>query len=170
MARRKITKTNDLGDLASRSSDLPDLTDQQLAFVRGICSGLKASDAYRRAYDCSNMAASTIWANSSTLRADKKVAAWIAAAREAHLDQTVCTKENHLDELARLKEIAVKTGNVGAAVQAEQLRGKVQGHYIERLELDISSEPTAALDQISKLAPDLARKLAEEHGFSTTEH
>jgi hypothetical protein len=167
MARRKITKTSDLADLAS---DLPDLTDQQMTFVRGLLEGLTGTEAYRRAYGCEGWASNSIWCSASKLRADAKVQQWLSAARIAELGNTKVTLDQHVRRLDRLQELAIKTGNLGAAVQTEQLIGKVQGHYIERLELDISSEPTAALDQISKLAPDLARKLAEEHGFSTTEH
>ena len=34
---------------------LPDLTEKQLNFVLGIQKGLSKSDAYRQAYDCTNM-------------------------------------------------------------------------------------------------------------------
>ena len=34
---------------------LPDLTEKQMNFVLGIQKGLSKSDAYRQAYDCTNM-------------------------------------------------------------------------------------------------------------------
>lgn len=168
MARRKVTKPNDLADL---SGDLPDLTDQQMNFVRGILEGLTGADAYRRAYDCSSMQQNTIWAAASRLRNDREVDAWLYAARQAHLGSQVVTKENHLAELERLKAIAVRTGNVGAAVQAEQLRGKVQGHYIERFEIDMPADPNAYLEELARIAPELSKRLKDdEQPASQTEH
>src|SRR5690348_1219443 len=121
--RRKISDVKELAD------ELPDLTEQQMRFVEGILSGKKASDAYRAAYDCSTMLNSSVWALASRLRSNVNVASWIAAARKAGLGAATVTLSDHVTELERLKEIALQTGNVGAAVQAEQLRGKAMGHY-----------------------------------------
>jgi hypothetical protein len=162
MPRRKIT---DLPDL-SAAKDLPDLTEQQQDFVRGILAGLTATDAYRKAYDTSSMADRTIWAEASRLRSSPTVSAWVAAAREAHLGTAVLTKDAHLQELDRLKELALKSGNLGAAVQAEQLRGKVAGHHIDKVQ-DVTDQfdPVRTLREIAATAPDLAASLAAEHGI-----
>lgn len=162
MARRKITEGVEPLD----ASDLPDLTPQQLKFVEGILAGKTASDAYRAAYDCSNSGRNTVWVESSRLRSHPNVALWLAAARKAHLGTAVLTKDMHLQELERLREIALDSGNVGAAVQAEQIRGKVAGHHIERIQ-DVTDEldPVATLRQIEKINPDLAASLAAQHGI-----
>lgn len=159
--RRKISNKQ-LNDIAA---DLPDLTEQQRKFVEGVLMGKKSSDAYRAAYDCSGSQKNTIWANASRLANDANVSAWIAAARKAHEGNAVVTLENHLNELERLKEIALETGNVGAAVQAEQLRGKVAGHYTERLDLHID-DPLQSLREIAAFAPELAAKLAKEQNIA----
>ena len=59
------------------------------------------------------------------------------------------------DEGYRLRKLAESTGNVGAAVQAEQLRGKVEGHYIEKHQ-DVGEVPEdqALLDAIETLLGD----------------
>lgn len=166
MARRKITDGNAMPD----ASGLPELTGQQMAFVRLILEGKNATDAYRMSYDVSTMQTETIWVAASKLRNDDKVSIWIAAARTACLGSATVTLSGHLQELERLKEIAVATGNVGAAVQAEQLRGKASGHYVERFEdLTAISDPMATLDQLAMLSPDIARKLADDHGVAWTE-
>lgn len=156
MARRKITEAEDHPD------ELPDLTDNQRKFVEGLLGGKSASDAYRAAYDTSNCADSTVWAEASRLRADHKVAAWLSAARKAGLGRATVTLEGHISELERLREIAIDTGNVGAAVQAEQLRGKASGHYSENINLRLD-EPTSLLDEIRKLSPELADQLQGQH-------
>jgi hypothetical protein len=162
MARRKINKNPAIAGEAER---LPELTPQQLEFVNGLLAGKTASDAYRAAYDCSQMQASTVWANASKLRTHTKVATWLRAARVAHLGSATLTLETHLRELERLRELALKTGNIGAAVQAEQLRGKAAGHYVEQY-ADVSHDPIATLDELAKHDPDLARRLADAHGIT----
>lgn len=145
------------------AADLPDLTAQQMKFVEGLLAGKSASDAYRAAYDCSNSLDSSVWALASRLRADVKVASWLSAARQAHLGSGTVTLEGHIRELERLREIALETGNVGAAVQAEQLRGKAQGHYVEKMDLNVHDSDNL-LDQIRQLSPELAAQLeATQH-------
>ncbi len=155
--RRKITEVEQLAD------ELPDLTEQQMRFVESVLAGKRASDAYRAAYDCSNMQPATIWAAASRLRNLSKVQLWISAARKAGLGPTSVTLADHINELERLKEIALDTGNVGAAVQAEQLRGKAMGHYTEKLDVtvtDIADE----LRELQKISPELARAYAADRG------
>lgn len=155
--RRKITAIEG-------GADLPDLTDNQRKFVEGILAGKTASDAYRGAYDCSNSRDASIWAAASAMRANTNVAIWLAAARKAGLGHTVVTLSGHIAELERLREIAIESGNVGAAVQAEQLRGKAQGHYVERLEVS-AADPLETLRQIASVSPALAAQLAAAQGI-----
>jgi hypothetical protein len=67
MARRKITTDS---AIAAAAEELPDLTGQQMKFVEGLLAGKTGTDAYRAAYDCSNMLSTTVTANASRLRAD----------------------------------------------------------------------------------------------------
>lgn len=154
--RRKITGGS------KAESDLPELTENQMMFVKGILDGKSGSDAYRGAYDCTNSKPETIWASASRLRHDAKVEAWLEAAKEAELASAKRTLDQHIQRLDRLQAIALRTGNVGAAVQAEQLIGKASGHYTESLNVNIS-EPMDILEEIRKLAPDFAEILAAKH-------
>lgn len=159
MTQQKKTDAFEIGNLE-------DLTPKQLGFVRGILDGKTASDAYRSAYDCSDMMQETIWAEASRLRHDPKVAAWLTAARTANLGSITVTLGGHLQELERLKEIAIQTGNVGAAVNAEVSRGKAAGHYVEKIQ-DVTRENDVAttLKEIAAVSPDLAQQLASQHGI-----
>lgn len=147
------------------SDDLPPLTAKQNKFVEGILSGKTASDAYRSAYDCSNSQLATIWARASELRANSNVAAWLSSARKAGLGRAVVTLEGHVAELERLREIALDTGNVGAAVQAEQLRGKASGHYTDNIRI-VDGDPANMLKEIASLSPALAAQLAKDNGIA----
>lgn len=162
MSQRKITQGVD-------ASELPELTGQQREFVRHILAGKTASDAYRAAYDASNMLPNSVWCEASKLRSNASVAQWLSAARQAHLGTAVITKDQHLQELERLREIALASGNVGAAVLAETTRGKVAGHHIERIE-DVTqrTDPIATLKEIAIINPDLAAALAQQEGIPWT--
>jgi hypothetical protein len=161
MAQRKKTEP-----IKNQFSDLPELTAKQMNFVKGLLEGKTASDAYRAAYDCSEMQPATIWAAASRLRSDDKVSAWLDASRIAELGSSTITLEQHIRRLDALKTIAVGTGNVGAAVQAEQLIGKAMGHYVEKFEDVTRSDPLAALEELARIAPDAAKALAQEHNIS----
>ena len=162
--RRKISDKalNDAAD------GLPDLTEQQRKFVEGVLTGKTLIDSYRAAYDCSNMLPNSIWCEASKLRSHTKIAQWVAAATKAHFGLTSRTREQHIAKLAELGAIAVETGNVGAAVQAEQLIGKVEGHYTERLDVNIT-DPLQTLREIAQFAPELAAKLAADQGIEWQE-
>ena len=162
MARRKITEPEELPDAA----DLPALTGKQMRFVRGILDGKNATDAYRAAYDVANMATETIWVEASKLRNSPKVSTWIITARKACLGASKLTLEGHLQELERLKELAMGAGNYGAAVQAEQLRGKATGFYVEQVRDLTEHDPISTLNQLAQLSPELAKRLAEDHGIT----
>lgn len=169
MPRRKLSKIDDLP-----KADLPSLSDQQMEWVRHRLAGKTASDAYRQSYDCSNMADRTVWAEASRINTDPDVAAWLAAAREACLGTASVTLASHVQELERLKEIALKTGNVGAAVAAEQSRGKASGLYVERFENVTPRDPMEILEELAASSPAVAEAMAAELGVelpvSRTEH
>lgn len=162
MARRKITEGE------TPDEELPDLTPQQMKFVEGIASGKTASDALRAAYDTSNYSQNAIWVDASRLKANPKVRLWLDALQAAGMSRISCSREEHLAELERLRNKAERTGNMGAAVQAEQLRGKVAGHYVDRIQ-EVPAEagnPHDTLDQIAaEQGHDVAMRFAEAAGI-----
>ena len=158
MPRRQIT------DVPTGADELPDLTPNQREFVRLRLAGKTGADAYRGAYDVSGMNDRTIWVEASRVSANPKVSLWLSAARQAHLGTAVLTRDAHIAELDRLKEIALASGNVGAAVKAEELRGKVAGHQVERVQ-EVPHDPADTLRHIAEHQPDLAAQLAQAHGI-----
>lgn len=143
---------------------LPELTERQMEFVRLILDGKGVSEAYRLAYNTENMAPNTIWGAASRLHADTGVAAWLSAARQACLGTHVVTLRDHQNQLERLREAAMATGNYGAAVQAELARGKVAGHHIDRIQ-EVPADPHDTLKALAITAPDLAAQLAAAAGI-----
>lgn len=143
---------------------LPPLTPKQMKFVEGRLNGLSASDAYRAAYDVAGMNPNTLWSSASRLNTDPKVAAWLSAARKAHLGSAVVTQDSHLRELERLREIALDAGDIKGAVGAEIHRGKVAGLYVERSE-HIINNPAAILAEIANIDPVVAKRLAGRYAI-----
>lgn len=176
MARRKLTQ--DKPETAANEPKaamrldpelaLPELTAKQMKFCERVLAGDNLSDAYRAAYDAENMSSPAIWVAASRLRGSTKLALWLDAARSETLTDHSCTLLAHLKELERLKSIAIRTGNVGAAVQAEQLRGKVAGHYVERHENVTVRDPAAVLRDIAKIDSRLAQAYAKRHNLTYT--
>lgn len=56
----------------------------------------------------------------------------IATARKPVIEEAQVTLEGHLKMLATLRDSALKAGQHGPAVKAEEARGKVAGFYVER--------------------------------------
>lgn len=145
-------------------TDLPPLTHKQMKFVEALLKGLTGADAYREAYDCSGSADPTIWARASELRADSRVAVWLSAARQAHLGSAILTRENHMRELERLRELAIDQKDVKTALGAEVQRGHVAGLRVDRSEITINN-PAAILSEIGRINPDIAQRIAETYAI-----
>jgi|TARA_R110002020_G_scaffold427431_1_gene636802 hypothetical protein len=60
------------------------------------------------------------------------VAKYIGELKEERLKKFEVNYENHIAELARLREAALKKGSFSSAVNAEANRGKAAGLYIDR--------------------------------------
>lgn len=147
--------------------ELPALTEQQQEFVRQRLAGKTATDAYKASYSTADMLPRTVWAEASRLNTHPDITAWLSAARQAHLGTAVLTREGHMNELERLREIAIASGNVGAAVQAEQLRGKVAGHQVDRVaDVTADLDPFDALRAIARdMGEDVAKQAAAKSGL-----
>lgn len=136
-----------------------------MTFVRGLLAGKTGIDAYRAAYSCEHWTANAIMVEASRLRVHPKISLWLSAARQAHLGTAILTREAHLAELERLKELALASGNLGAAIVAEQTRGKVAGHHVEQVRDVTQYDPAHTLNEIASASPELAQMLAQQHGI-----
>ena len=67
--------------------------------------------------------------------------------------RTLVDRESHLMELAKLRDKAVETGQIGSAVTAEHYRGKVANLYKDRLEVSEDTKDTSSdiMDRIRSL-------------------
>ena len=132
------------------------LTAKQIKFVEEVSEGSSQSNAYRKAYETSQMAPKTVWEESSRLRRHPKVAARIIEleAEKAHRQriQALSREERILKEL---EAVAFGEGPVSAKLKAIELLGKNLGLFtpkevpeVERSEDEITKALSEKLQRI----------------------
>lgn len=101
--------------------------------------GMNKSDAYRLAYDASNMKDETINVKACELEKDGKVTVRIDYLRsnltKDITDKLVYTAIDSFKELERLKGLStgMEKPDMKAAIKAEELRGKLANLYTEQI-------------------------------------
>lgn len=117
-----------------------DLTPQQHKFARLVASGMKATPAYREAYDVKpKVRENWVYVESCRLRQHPKVAQRIAELQGKLDDQVGPTLREHMDRLDEIGNAAAKLGDMGTAARCESNRGKAVGHYDGRGEGKITA-------------------------------
>ena len=127
------------------------LTPKREAFAQAVASGKNQSDAYRIAFrvregtkpESVNQAASKIMA-------DANVASRVAELREPIIEKVRMTLEGHLEDLMKLRNMAAKGGQFGAAITAEIARGRASGVTVDALPAASTAEQ---LRDIAKRLP-----------------
>tara|TARA_R110002094_G_scaffold213947_1_gene184409 strand:+ start:458 stop:760 length:303 start_codon:yes stop_codon:yes gene_type:complete len=66
------------------------------------------------------------------------------------------TYENHVEQLAKLRDVALQNGAYSAAVNAEKARGQVGGLYVDRKEILVGRVESMNRE-------DVVRRLQEIH-------
>lgn len=98
------------------------LTAKQTKFAEEVSEGSSQSNAYRKAYDASQMAPKTVWEAASRLRKNPKVVARIstleAEKRAMQLIQRLSREERILQ---KLEEIANDANSVSIRLKALEL-------------------------------------------------
>jgi Terminase small subunit len=110
------------------------LTHKQEMFCQAIVQGKNMSEAYRIAYDAKNMSGPTVNSRAHDLIGHSQIEARIAEIRRPALIAAGVTQEGHLAELMRLRDLAVEQDKISEAIRAEELRGKVGGFYVTKVE------------------------------------
>ena len=128
-------------------NELPKLTTKQQKFVlRYLTNENNASEAYRFAYDCSNMTNEAVHTEASKLIKNPKVALWIKRAtknvEEVIKDEIKYSALDCFNELEEMKKLALccvdKSGNpnVNSAIKTIELKGKLAGHFIDKHQVE----------------------------------
>lgn len=106
---------------------MPDLTPKQQAFALAYVETGNASEAYRRAYDASNMAPPSVWVEACRTLADPNVSLMVFELQEAAAERTLVTVESLTRELDEDRELARNLEMPAAAVSAVMGKAKLHG-------------------------------------------
>jgi hypothetical protein len=82
------------------------LTAKQEAFCQAIADGMNQADAYRHAYDTSNMKDSSIHVNASKLLSDAKVTQRVTFLKQALESKALWTREMSVKALINAYKVA----------------------------------------------------------------
>ena len=135
------------------TKELPKLTEKQQTFVLHYSiNGNNASEAYRCAYDCSNMSDEAINVEASKMSKHPKVSLWIKRAesnvQQVFEDEIKYSAKDCFDELAEVQERARGTLNgYSHEIKAIELKGKLAGHFVDRHKIQ-SVSLADVLDQL----------------------
>jgi len=113
-------------------SDNDKLTHRQERFVQAFVSSGNATEAAIRAGYSKNSARQIATENLSKPSIKARIDEFI----EAGAERAEVTLEGHLRELASLRDWARENGNAGAAVRAEELRGRTADFYASRHQIE----------------------------------
>lgn len=143
--------------------NLPPITDKHLAFALLLAKGESQTDAYTEVYGEKAGAYSL----SSRLASKDNVKEWTDHLRQQVLESSTYTLTQHIRELEELKTLSVKSGNMGAAVNATVNKGKATGLYVEKRE-DVSKSLsiTDLLNSIETHDPSTAASLKAMLGLN----
>ena len=146
------------------------LTSKQERFCQEIAKGLNQSDAYREAYDTENMKDEVIHNEACVLMKNHYITIRIKELTEEALEHVKYDIEAHYRELEQIRQLAlVPNGENGRielhpAIKATELKGKLKGLYIERVEQTNKEIPANEQDLTKELA-----KIAEARGITLEE-
>lgn len=116
------------------------LTAKQERFAQEVASGKSQADAYRVAYNAANSKQETIHVKASQVMSNGKVSARVAELRAPVVQQAQITLETHLADLQMLRDKAMESNQLSAAISAEIARGKASGIHVEKSEQTVTTK------------------------------
>ena len=120
--------------------ELPVLTEKQnQCLIAYLTNGHKKAEAYRCAYDCSNMSDNSVYVEASRFFSNPTITPWLDYYKN-NVAQSIQEKlnynaEQHFQELDEMKQTAMhckdkeNNPNVSVALKAVELKGKLAGLY-----------------------------------------
>lgn len=100
---------------------------------------MSQADAFTDAYSAKGRSRNAIYVDASRLIDKPKISLRISELRRPAIAKAMMTLEGHLDDLMKLRNLAVQEKQVGAAITAEIARGKAAGIHIEKSQIDLNN-------------------------------
>lgn len=130
------------------SRDELGLTPKQRNFAEGCANGFNIIKAYKESYNVSKMKDSTIYRKAYEEHAKPKVKQAIFKLQEKNTKRFEYTKYQHFRELEEVRLLCQKNKDTSGSytalntlVRATELKGKMCGHYIDKLDITSGNEP-----------------------------
>ena len=133
------------------------LTPKHKKFCRLYVQGLSAAKAARQAGFTTNMISSKVQ-GSAMIRKNPLVVNHIIELMTNERDRSNVSMGSHLTELSHLRDQAIDSGQLPAAISAEVSRGRAAGLYVERKEVTVSKIETLSNEELFTRLQDIVEK------------
>jgi phage terminase small subunit len=114
------------------------LTVKQDKFCIAYMETGNASKAYRQAYDDRGMLPATVNRKAKELLDNGKITARLKELKKPVIEKAQITFEGHLDELKKLRDLAIESNQLATAISAEIARGKASGYYVTKSQVSLN--------------------------------
>lgn len=155
-----ITPLREKARKTDARSELPRLKPKHQRFVERVAAGDLPTDVYADIWERHNDDRTRVSVAACNLLRHEGVRAWLRAMREAGVENGNFTLQAHLSELEHIKNRALERNNFGAAVRAEELRGKAMGLYVERYQDTGTADSESLLENVGKIFGSEMKKMA----------
>lgn len=116
------------------------LTAKMEKFAQAIADGMNQTDAYRLAYSAGGMTAKTIWTKASSLSAQGKVRARIAALKADLADKELWTRAKSVEALKRALDLAEESQHPAAMTGVVKELNNMHGFNApKKLDLNVAA-------------------------------
>lgn len=145
------------------------LTAKQQTFVQAIAEGQGNVEAYRTAGYSDKHPIKELAREASKLKRNPRIAPILTNIQLIKSTKLAQTAEGHSQQLLDLARKSEEAGQWGAAIRAVELTGKVAGHYVDRVAIEVASPVADALGVMCQeihdtLGPDAALEYARKKG------
>ena len=110
------------------------LTAKQEAFVLAYLETADEDEAYMMAYDAKGMSHASVHKEARRLLEHPQIAPRLERQALQIEAKGLLSLEDHMSKLADLRDKAEENGQMGPAIKAEELRGKLSRHYVIQVE------------------------------------
>lgn len=125
-----------VSDDENKKEELGPLSIRQINFCLMYVKTGNALEAYRRSYNVDSLKDASLKRNTYRLLKTPKIQNRIESLKAPAIAEAELSVDSHLKTLTELRDLARKSGNLTAAIRAEELRGKVAGFYIDKVEVN----------------------------------
>jgi hypothetical protein len=123
------------------------ITAKMQAFVSNIAQGMSPKDSYRKAYDCSNSAESTVISSANTLLKDSRISVLLESVwdnvKENIVQDAVATKRHVMSEL--FKHAQNEEAQLSNRLKSLELMGRAVGMFTDKVETKVEEISTEQL-------------------------